>query len=510
MKKLIIKLTVLVFVMAVSSCEFGILDQEPNDRIDLEGFYANQNDAEIGLTGAYSRIISKQTMSNIFWTTVSADEMTSSAHAASGIGSGDHRDLSTSAMWGMDGNYNEPYKGIANINLLLSKVPEASEEGFEGNRRDEILGEAHFLRGYAYWFHAMIYRDVPLVTEVPTSSDPNDNILPKSEQVDVLNQAMADFEAAMALLPDRLEGMSDHDVRGRASKWAAYGYKARIHMWRDEWQQAFDACQGIINSNQFLMTPRWTDIFYSEMGGNNDNKGVIWQSQGQSRSQYDFMGVYRWYCDTDPDSPNPQFKVEAGMLLMFDKPFADARYEYSLRKHMGSDFTPSISGVRNVKHFHVPSGLIVEGVSDESRDKNFPFMRMAEIYLMKAEAIVQSGYTLGSQQDVLDILNAVRARAADPTFTPREGGVPDGYAGCTGIPPLTLADVNLQAVKDEKRRELMFEGIRWIDLLRWGKEDNYAYIMRICNAANPDRLYQPIIQTQIDVSKGILVQNPGY
>jgi hypothetical protein len=510
MNKLIIKLTVLVLVMAVSSCEFGILDQVPNDRIDLEGFYANQNDAEIGLTGAYSRIISKETMMNIFWTTVSADEMTAAAHATSGIGSGDHRDLTTSAMWGMNGPYLEPYKGIANINLLLSRVPDAGDDGFESNRKNEILGEAYFLRGFAYWFHAMIYRDVPIITEVPTSSNPDDNILPKSDQAAVLDQALADFEAAIGLLPDRLDGMSDHDVRGRASKWSAYGYKARIHMWRDEWQAAYDACQAIISGNQFVLTPKWTDIFSSEMGGNNDNEEVIWQSQGQSRTQYDFMGVYRWFCDTDPDLPTPQFKVEAGLLNMFEKPFADARYEYSLRKQMNSNFGPVTNGVRNVKHFHVPSGLIIEGVSDESRDKNFPFLRLAEILLMKAEAIVQSGYSLGSQQDVLDILNVLRERASDPAFLPREGGVPDGYAGCTGIAPLTLADVNLQAVKDEKRRELMFEGIRWIDLLRWGKEDNYAYIMGICNAANTDRLYQPLIQTQIDVSKGILVQNPGY
>jgi hypothetical protein len=510
MKKYITFAGMLLLAGLFPACEYGILDQVPNDRIDLEGFYANQNDAEIGLTGAYSRIISKETMANIFWCIISADEMTAAAHATAGIGSGDHRDLTTSAMWGMDGPYMEPYKGIANLNLLLERVPQASEEGFQGNRRNEILGEAHFLRGFAYWFHAMIYRDIPLITEVPTSSNPDDNILPKSDQSLILDQALKDFEEAITLLPDRLEDMSDHDVRGRASKWAALGYKARIHMWRDEWSQAYNACQQIIEGNQFVLTEKWTDIFYSEMGGNNDNEEVIWQSQGQSRAQYDFIGVYRWFCDTDPDAPTPQFRVEPGMLNMFEKPFADVRYEYSLRRHMTEDFNPSLSGARNVKHFHVPSGLIVEGVSDESRDKNFPFMRLAEILLMKAEALVQSGYSLGSQQDVLNILNALRARAADPDFMPREGGIPEGYQGCTGIEALTIDQVNLQAVKDEKRRELMCEGIRWIDLLRWGKEDNYAYIMDICNAANPDRLYQPIIQSQINVSKGILVQNPGY
>ncbi len=77
-------------------------------------------DAEIGLTGGYSRIISKHMMQNLFWLMVSADEMTSANHAASGIGAADHRDNATSDLWGMLGTYTEPIKGIVNLNVLLA------------------------------------------------------------------------------------------------------------------------------------------------------------------------------------------------------------------------------------------------------------------------------------------------------------------------------------------------------------------------------------------------------
>jgi starch-binding outer membrane protein, SusD/RagB family len=501
-------LIVFAAIFFTNGCSKEFLNEVPTGMLDLENFYSNPTEAEIGLTGAYSRIISKHMMQNIFWLTVSSDEMTAANHAKSGIGSADHRDAATSTLYGMLGTYVMPYTGICNINLLLKKVPNIPESSFTPGRKNELLGEAYFLRGYAYYMLAMIFRDVPIQLEVPTSSDPNENFMAKSPQSEVLNQAIADFDSAISLMPDKIAGMSDHDVRGRGSKWAAKAFKARILMWNEQWADAYRECQDILDGNQFKITSKWVNIFAEE----NDNEEVIWQSQGQSRDKYDFMGVYRWYCDADPDAPQPPFMVEVGMTNMFDKPYKDVRLEYSIRA-IGRAAGDSNYGGRAVKHFHVPSGEIIQGVSDESRDKNFPLIRLAEVTLMKAEAIIQSNYSLGTQQEVLDILNALRARAADPAFTPRETDkrYPAAGGGCTGIAALTLADVNLQTVKDEKHRELMFEGIRYIDLLRWGRmEDNFASVMALVSAANPDRLYAAIPQQQIDANKGVLIQNPGY
>ncbi len=497
-----------LLILLVSSCSKEFLNEVPQGSLDLENFYSSPIDAEIGLTGAYSRIISKHMMQNIFWLTVSSDEVTAGNHAKSGIGSADHRDLATSSLYGMLGTYVMPYTGICNLNLLLQKVPSIPETSFSPGRKNELLGEAYFLRGYAYYMLAMIFRDVPIQLEVPTSSDPNDNFMAKKPQSEVLDQAVSDFEMAISLMPDKISGMSDHDIRGRGSKWAAKAFKARIHMWREEWPDAYLECQEIIEGNQFKITTKWVDIFAEE----NNNEEVIWQSQGQSRDNYDFMGVYRWYCDADPDAPQPPFMVEAGMTNAFELPYKDVRLEYSVRA-IGRAAGVANYGGRAVKHFHVPSGVILQGVTDESRDKNFPLIRLAEVILMKAEAIVQSGYTLGTQQDVLDILNILRARAKDASFTPRETDkrYPAAGGGCTGIAPLLITDVNLQAVKDEKYRELMFEGIRYLDLLRWGKmEDNYSSVMSLISAVDTDRLYAPIPQQQIDANKGVLVQNPGY
>lgn len=510
MKSMIKKTSlILIAIMIVSACSDDFLNEVPKSQVDLENFYSKPVDAEIGLTGGYAKIISKHVMQNLFWFTVSADDMTSSNHAASGIGSADHRDKTTSSLYGMLGTYTTPYAGIVNLNLLLQKVPEIPDSKFEGTRKNEILGEAHFLRGYAYYILAMAFRDVPLQLEVPTSSNPADNFMNSTPQAEILDQCLLDFQAAIDLMPDRIGNMSGHDVRGRGSKWAALAFQAKIYMWRQEWTKAYDVCEQIINSGQFKITPRWIDIF----AGENDNEEVIWQSQGQSREEYDFMGVYRWYSDNDPTAPTPPFMVEKKLSDKFEQPYKDVRLEYSVRAIGRSSGTSNYGG-RNVKHFHVPSGEIIEGVSDESRDKNFPLMRLAEVTLMKAEAIIQSGYTLGTADEVMTILNELRARATDAEFEPREEDSRYDYEanlGCEGIAPLSIDQVDLQALKDEKHRELCMEAVRWIDLLRWsGMEDNYASVMELVSATSVDRLYAAIPQQQIDANHGVLDQNPGY
>jgi hypothetical protein len=507
MKKILYVL-ILMFVIA-TACSESFLDERPKNQVALESFYDNPVEAETGLIGIYSRVISKYTCLTLFYFTVSSDDLTAKAHAYSGFGSGDHRDLSNPGNYGMENCYKKPYIGIANANLLIQKVPEIPEGQFQGNRKSEILGEAYFLRGYAYYMLAMSYRDVPIATEVPTSTKPEDNYLAKSTQQEVLDQAQDDFSMAIELLPDRLgqsTGMPDPEIRGRGSKWAAKAFKARIHMWREQWTEAYAECQDIIDNGGYMLAERWINIFADE---NNDPE-VIWQSQGQSRAEYNFMGIYRWFCDAEPDNPEPQFMAEKKLTSTYDQPYMDVRLEYSVRA-IGRQVSDGNYGGRNVKHFHVPSGLIVPG-SDESRDKNFPLMRLAEVCLMKAEAIVQSGYSLGSQDDVLDILNTLRARAADPDFDPREEDTRYDYVtdpGCIGISPLTLDQVDLDAVKDEKRRELAFEGIRWIDLLRWGRADNYAYLLSITETTDTNRLYTPIPQVEINANR-LLEQNPAY
>src|SRR5690606_6211586 len=100
---------------------------------------------------------------------------------------------------------------------------------------------------------------------------------------------------------------------------------------------------------------------------------------------------------------------------------------------------------------------------------NLTILSLAETYFNKAEALNETDYDT-HQVEVLNILNMIRERAKDPAFSNRFR--PTLPPGTDGILPLTITDLDTQekmrqAIREEKRRELMFEGLRWLDILRW-------------------------------------------
>ena len=136
--------------------------------------------------------------------------------------------------------------------------------------------------------------------------------------------------------------------------------------------------------------------------------------------------------------------------------------------------------------------------SNEPND-NYVLFRYAEVLLNRAEALNEVGYP---NAEVVDILNQIRARAADPTFR---------FGACSGIPAISLTDAPSQAamrtlIRNEKRRETTQEGLRWFDLLRW---DNGAGALAAIGLTDARKLLFPIPQADRDRNPN-LTQNSSY
>jgi hypothetical protein len=134
---------------------------------------------------------------------------------------------------------------------------------------------------------------------------------------------------------------------------------------------------------------------------------------------------------------------------------------------------------------------------------NFIIARLTECYLIKAEASNELRFP---SQEAVDLINQVRARARDDDY--QTGAV-------EGIAPLRLADFNSQAalrqaIRDERRRELMFEGLRWFDLLRYDSYDNGNRALRAVGTTNRNKLLFPIPLREMNLPGNRLEQNPGY
>lgn len=474
-----------------------ILETKPVSSLELNSFYNSKESAEIGLTGCYNRFYNQSAYSQLIcFFLVSTDDV-KEPPGSWGFELKDRTLLTSAASSG--GGYNtswaQIYQAIANVNLLLEGVAKIPDEKFTNNRKKQILAEGHFLRGLCYYYLTMLWRDVPLVLELKTGG-PQDNLVAKSTQAEVLKQVKTDLQIAESDLPDVLTNYSDDATtnarKGRASKWAAKAYLARIALWENDLPKALQLSQDVIASNKYPLATKWRSVFEEPMNG---SESILEQQNDRSPGFFG-SGLGAWFLGF-------VFQESDQIFTLYNTPApglgqgSDIRFDFMVAPH------PWSSGQLCIRKHVPPRGYENSGVEQ----LNFVLIRAPELYFNKYEILAQQDYA-GSKQEALDFLNTIRARAKDDSWVNPYYNVP---AGTTGIPALTLSDIDtpeklLNAIKEEKRREMVYEdGIRWFDLMRWDR----AYARAITKSPSDDYLYLPLPQDEILRNKA-LIQNPVY
>lgn len=474
------------FFACFSACD--VLEQEPQSILEIDAFYSTGSDAEMGIIGAYNRFYAEAHIVGTYMILdMSSDDLTT-VPPKFGYLIENRDEMSSLNNGGTEVYFRAPWVTIANTNLFIENVSELPATSFTGsttandNRKQEILGEAHFIRGVSYYYLAMIWRNVPLILEFPKGSLPEDNQIPNSTMEQVLAQAEADLLIAESSLPNAMTQFTVNERRGRASKWAAKAFLSRLRLMENNWQAVLDLSNEIIASNQYSMVNPWTRLFLNEQ---NSSEAIL-EIQSERSPGFFNMGIHGWFYG------NGEFRATQEAVDLFEKPLKDARYEFTIKDNKATSK-------------FLPQPLWTDAGIERA---NLTMLRLAETYFNKAEALNELDYET-NKQEVLDILNMIRGRAADPAFNNRFRAT--APVGTTGIPPLTLTDVDTQekmrqAIRVEKRRELMFEGLRWLDLLRWDP----TYAMDIVNVTDPNKLYLPIPESEITLNNEVLKQNPGW
>ncbi len=505
MKRIQISLLLLALAGLLVTCR-DLLDVAPNDRIDLDSFYASPADAEAALIGAYNYTFRSDLLSNIiFYSNRSSDDLTSPLEGrqsdplmfrpALNSGSGE-----PAGLW------RASYEALATINLLLERAPAINENLFNNanpgsgtaqvNRKAALLGEAHFLRAFIYYHLVQFFGDVPLITEFPKSSRPEDNRVPRTPKAQVMQQVMDDLDFATENLPWNHNnlGVLDADQliqsKGRATKGAALLLRARIHQQNREWQKAIDLCREIIGSGQFRLVERWVTIFDAGNGSQNTSESILEVQTRTGPGEFNNTGGYAWF--HQDGRPRRGATLEAYNL--FEGTAAeplDVRKVFSMSQR--TDNPDQIYAVKYANSFPwwAPEDPF-----------NFVPMRLTECYLIIAEALNELGFP---NDEAMAYINLIRERSKDLNFT--TGPIP-------GVEPFSFADIRSQAefrqkIREERRRELMFEGHRFFDLMRYDAMDNGDRTMKALGLTSPEKLMFPIPESEL-VNNPLLTQNPGY
>lgn len=407
------------------------------------------------------------------------------------------------------------YEQIARSNSALIYIPKVPV--MDENIRNRSMGEAYFLRAFAYYTLNQIYGEVPLILE--------DNLLTAEYNVakasidDVRAQIEADLLKAADLLP---ETYGEED-KGRVSKGAAWGMLCKLYMLSEKLDKALEFGQKVISNANYTLAPRYADNFLPATQ-NNDPELLfaIWNKDGFNSAVANIYCTNRAWGGWGFHHPTQDFvdafepadveRKNATVLSVGDSiPNQTALIEIS-----DKDAFQMFTGMQGQQSGRMlpsqsPTGYSIKKYTAFKPDGSGldfgvkqPLLRTADIYLLVAEAKIRlSGAGAGDNE-----INAVRRRA----------GLSD------------LAGATFSDLVHERRVELGGENIRHYDLLRWDKVQlinldtivskpkrssplppfNSTVIVPARTFLRPKNYYMPVPQSIVDESKGVIKQNPNY
>lgn len=497
----------------LGSCTQKFLDEAPADQVTDANFYQTQQDAVQAVTAAYSELTKEGQYNLALW----AFDIWSDVSVSGGDDGNDAveykqleafsiptTNLVATRLWG------GCFIGIQRANLVLQKVPGIAN--MEPAIQKRSLGEAQFLRAKYYFDLVRAYGDVPLFTTPPAS--PAEVNKPRTPVAEVYKQIEQDLTDAIGNLPPSYSGPD----LGRATKWAATGLLAKVYITEGKKPDAAQRALEVIKNSGKTMWSNYGDNFKIENENKNEKESLFEVQYVSGRNQYDrnqvgsamneFFGP-RGQNQTPGSGygfnvPEPDFVngYEAGdtrkavTVWVPGDVYPDGGKQPS--KATGSPF-----GYHCKKWF---IGKVNTNIWDSGL--NVPVLRLAEMYLILAEAV---GPTSGADGG-LEAINKVRRRSFGLDYnTP------------SAAHDLTAATPNfMDAVIRERKYELAFEFDRWFDLKRLNGTANGLIPVLTAQAAylrtlginqrgipTEKNLVLPIPQSEIDANPG-LKQNPGY
>ena len=494
------KKAIKIFSIILSLSVFSIgcskfLELDPPYTQDAENFFLNEADYLRALTGAYDLL---QGMFVSYWIgDIASDNCiaggesatdTEGLHQIEAMTHGAFNDELRSIM-----RFN--YCGIARCNFLLE--PKENEIDFPS--KATILAEAKFLRAFYYFELVKFFGDIPLVIDERLGVQQIQQ-LERTPASDVYSQIEKDLNDAIAILSYKSE--STHSgIKGRVDKGAALGLLGKVYLYQENWSAASQTFNTLINSGNYALASDYNTMFLKENENNSEtifdveysdqeggSYGCLICLEGNLTVGYQGIRQYDGPSYGDGNSYNLPTQDLFNSFENYD-PRREATClnidDFIANNSVGTTYgigAGGHTGFYNHKYMKSRDEML-NGIPDNDLTSgvNYRVIRYADILLMAAEALNQSG----DDVTALTYLNLVRSRVG--LFQKTSSGT-----------------VLYEDILKERRSELSCEGHRFFDLVRTGKTSE------ITNFVTGKHELFPIPQDEIDLAGGNWSQNPGY
>ena len=475
MKKLLIYIVIAGTTLLTSSCNDWLDVLPKNEQISPEYWKTKEQVEEVLAQGYHNMRLTVPTL--IYW----GELRGASIYAYSGKSKQELQNFqltssSNECKWAS-------FYSILNVaNSIIKYAPEVKrqDETYHESVMNSNMAEAYFMRAWTYFTLVRNFKEVPLIVE-PYMTDEYAVDVPKSSEEAIIAQIKLDIEDALSTGAAK-EMYDDEDwtgmSKGRVTVWALYALMADVCLWSEDYDGCVRYADMLINSTSpfrpaFVEDPeQWYSIFFP----GNSNGSIFELNFDQSRNQ-----------SPDDDATASTYILSSGTVIGNSNTEGYLPFKFRIG---GKD---GLSTTRSYK------------------DANWILYRMADVLLMKAEALIWKGGEANFAQ-ALELINKIRTRANVTTLSVQTNAVSQ--------------ENMLGYLLQERDLEFAAEGKRWYDLLRFGRSQNFKYKDQFINMIiennstvsaswirsvlkNTDAWYLPINQGEIDTNP-MLIQNPYY
>ena len=465
------------------------IDLKPISSLTEADFFKTSSDLDLAVIGVYNRY---QQIFPRKWTLfeMSTDNIYRSVYIT--VGGLEQMDLVNyqSSNDIFKNFWQDSYNGIFRANAVLKylDVPDT----YPGSLKDQLEGEAKFMRALFYFDLVRSFGGVPKVTDLLTVSEARNTVRASKEEI--YNLIKTDLTSAIEKLPNY-----SNAAKGRASKEAAIALLGKVYIYTEEWDLADKMLSNIIDK-QFGLMDHYGDLWKEQF---EDNEEIIFAikyiaNQNGQRLSLDFLpyqGVEGFSGSSGGELALPSWS--AMKIFSSEDKRGDATFTKLWRDPNGG----------NQQYVWRPFISKFISQSAQSSGLDLPVLRYADVLLLKSEAC----YRVNKIDSSLFFLNKVRARGFEDNS--------HNYA----ITDISTPEIFLDKLLLERNLELAYECQRRPDLIRTGR---YAQVMQnvewsfnpqtntsqlVHIDVKPYQLLYPIPQFEIEVSgSSILEQNPGY
>ena len=344
---------------------------------------------------------------------------------------------------------------MANSVLMYAPTVQEKDNTYYTSVLNSHLCEAYFQRAFAYSILVKNFKEVPLILEAYVNDDAEFN-LPKASETQIIEQIKADCLAALATGAAKANYESEWETKGRATKWALYALLADITLWNHEYDLCIQYCNELINANDALRPVFISEMnnWYSIFNPGNSNESILelnWNYATEG-SNNNFNSRFAW--GNLISSSSGAYNISPTAIEKMRQEAIDAlanHPELTFNDHVGrSIFCTWVPGTSTDAPSRYTSSHIL--------------YRMADVYLMKAEALIMKGQS--SWRAAIELINKVRQRAGLTDYLDLSSSTADNEIDA--LDELTL----LNEVIDQRELEFVGEAKRWYDLLRMARYDS--------------------------------------